>query len=41
MTGGGADIWTATDAFRFHYMTVTGNVTITARVASMVTNGGT
>ena len=41
MTGGGADIWTGADAFRFHYMTVTGNVTITARVGSINTNGGT
>jgi fibronectin type 3 domain-containing protein/regulation of enolase protein 1 (concanavalin A-like superfamily) len=34
VTGGGADIWTAVDAFRFHYMTVTGNVTLTAQVTS-------
>jgi len=34
VTGGGADIWGTADAFRFHYMTVTGNVTLTAQVTS-------
>jgi len=32
VAGGGADIWGASDAFRFAYLTVTGNCTITARV---------
>jgi regulation of enolase protein 1 (concanavalin A-like superfamily) len=38
VTGGGADIWGTADAFRFVSMTVTGNSTITARVASLSPN---
>jgi hypothetical protein len=32
VAGGGADIWGTSDAFRFAYLAVTGNCTITARV---------
>ena len=35
VTGAGADIWGAADAFRFVYVPVTGNCTITARVVSV------
>jgi fibronectin type 3 domain-containing protein len=35
VTGGGADIQGAGDAFRFVYVTTTGNCTIIARIASM------
>ena len=34
-TGSGADIWNATDAFRFVYVSVTGNCTIIARVTAV------
>lgn len=35
VAGSGADIWGTTDAFRYVYQQVSGDVTITARVASM------
>jgi uncharacterized protein YjdB/endoglucanase Acf2 len=38
--GSGADIWGAADAFRFVSQTVTGDVTITARVASLGNTDG-
>jgi regulation of enolase protein 1 (concanavalin A-like superfamily) len=34
--GAGADIWASADAFHIAYRTMTGNATVTARVASMV-----
>jgi uncharacterized protein YjdB len=33
--GSGADIWDTADAFRYIYQTVTGDVTITARIATL------
>lgn len=35
VTGSGSDIWDAADAFRFMYVPVTGNCTVTVRVASL------
>jgi regulation of enolase protein 1 (concanavalin A-like superfamily) len=35
MTGLGADIWNTADAFRFAYLTISGNCTIIARVTSV------
>jgi hypothetical protein len=35
VTGAGADIWGTSDAFRYAYVTVTGNCTMIARVASV------
>lgn len=40
VTGGGADIWGTADDFRFVYRTLTGDGTITARVASQTNTGG-
>jgi fibronectin type 3 domain-containing protein len=34
-TGSGADIWSTNDAFRFVYVTVTGNCTMIARITSV------
>src|SRR5439155_22948856 len=39
LSGSGADIWSTADAFRFAYQTITGDATITARVATLC--GGT
>lgn len=35
LSGAGADIWGTVDAFRYYYRPVTGNATITVRVASL------
>jgi hypothetical protein len=35
LEGSGADIWGTADAFRYHYMTLSGDWTITARVGSI------
>lgn len=40
VNGSGADIWGTTDEFRYVYQQVSGDVTITARVASMTNTDG-
>jgi hypothetical protein len=35
VTGGGADVWSTSDAFRFGYQTVSGDATITAKLTSV------
>ena len=40
MRGAGGDIYGTADAFRFAYQTITGDVTITARVTALALHSG-